>query len=140
MTADDLCPHPAPSRWPGASSFRGGDVPARKVCNVFGCIATATQRGKCDQHAREADRARGTRQERGYGREHDDLRRAWLLRGVVGQTCPTCLQLILPGQAWDLGHTADRLGYIGPQHAGPCNRAEGGRAAHDPSRRRTPGG
>jgi hypothetical protein len=66
--------------------------------------------------------------ERGYGAEHRKLREAW--RPVVeagGTTCPRCRRKIRPGQAWDLGHAADRATYNGPEHAS-CNRAAGVRS------------
>jgi hypothetical protein len=43
-------------------------------------------------------------------------------------TCSRCGEPILPGQDWDLDHSDDRRGYIGPAHAA-CNRSAGGRKA-----------
>ena len=34
--------------------------------------------------------------------------------------------LIAPGSPWDLDHTEDRTGYLGPAHRS-CNRSAGGR-------------
>jgi hypothetical protein len=80
-------------------------------------------RRRCDRCARGRDRARGSRQARGYDAEHDRLRAKWQRRMddgelVVCATCPT----VLTGRAWDLGHDpADRSRYRGPQCL-PCNR------------------
>lgn len=100
-----------------------------KVCTVPGC-PTLTTTPRCPTHAREADRARGTRQQRGYTTEHDRLRAE--LAPIVERgdaICWRCRQPIQPGTAWDLGHTDDRSAWTGPEHA-TCNRAAGGRSAH----------
>lgn len=68
------------------------------------------------------------RRERGqrYGYKHQQLRKAWERRGVVGHTCAKCGRPIEQGQAWDLGHTDDGRGYTGPEHE-RCNRVDGAR-------------
>lgn len=107
-------------------------MPASKVCSRPGCPHKATQRGKCDQHARADDQARGTSTERGYTAEHRAIRRAWEPKVAAGGVrCARCHQPIHPGTPWDLGHDDnDRTKYRGPEHAGQCNRSAGGRAAH----------
>ncbi|MFD5081872.1 holin [Kitasatospora sp. NPDC058406] len=42
---------------------------ARTVCTVPGC-PTITDSGRCPAHRAEADRARGTTTQRGYGQQH----------------------------------------------------------------------
>jgi hypothetical protein len=107
---------------------------AKRVCKQSGC-PTIVDGGHCDEHARQADKARGRRQVRGYTTHHDQLRARWAPRvalGIVDCHAHQCLMLmrrILPGTPWDLGHTADRQAWTGPEHA-RCNRAAGGRAAH----------
>ena len=62
---------------------------------------------------------------RGYGTRHKALRA--LLNPAVSAgrvKCARCGEPILVGQRWDLGHTDDRQGYVGPEHA-YCNRADG---------------
>lgn len=103
---------------------------ALKVCSKPGCPELVPHNvSRCTPHTRAADRARGSRQDRGYDAEHDRLRRQYERDGVVGLDCARCGQMILPGQPWDLGHTDDRTGWTGPEHA-TCNRSAGGRAAH----------
>lgn len=96
------------------------------------CGRRAVYRGKCEDHARLTEVARGTRQARGYDAAHDRLRRRWaprVARGVVD--CWRCGERITPGQPWDVGHDdVDRAITRGPEHADRCNRAAGGRAAH----------
>lgn len=104
-----------------------------RVCSQPGC-PTLTDQRRCPQHTRATDRARGSRAARGYGREHDQLRKQWaplVASGLV--QCTRCRLLITAGQAWHLDHNDDRTGYLGPSHA-RCNTAAGGRASH---RRRT---
>lgn len=107
---------------------------ALKVCSQPGC-PELTDKRHCDQHAAQYERARGTRQQRGYGPEHDRLRAKWKPKveaGLVDCANPVCLagiRRILPGQPWQLGHTPDRTAYRGPEHK-LCNEAEGGRLAH----------
>jgi hypothetical protein len=43
--------------------------------------------------------------------------------------CATCGLLIQPGESWDLGHTEDRTGWAGPEHA-KCNRSKAGVKGH----------
>lgn len=72
---------------------------------------------------RRIDAARGTPAERGYGADHRALRREAAPLVASGTArCARCGLPIAPGQAWDLGHTDDRTGWSGPEHAG-CNRA-----------------
>ncbi|GLZ62863.1 hypothetical protein Misp05_64390 [Micromonospora sp. NBRC 107095] len=99
---------------------------AMRVCSQPGC-PVLTNSGRCDQHRREADQARGSRQQRGYDKAHERERARWrpnVERGEVDCAAPTCVmgtRRIMPGQAWDLGHTDDRTTWRGPEHA-PCNR------------------
>jgi hypothetical protein len=64
---------------------------------------------------------------RGYGAQHQALRRAWapqVARGTV--SCTRCGLTIEPTEAWDLGHDDhDRSKYTGPEHAA-CNRRAAG--------------
>jgi hypothetical protein len=104
---------------------------ASRPCVTPGCGALVTAGStRCSDCARTYEAKRGSRQERGYGAAHKRERARWERRGVVGLTCPRCEQPILPGDDWDLDHTDDRRGYLGPSHA-RCNRA---------TARRTPGG
>lgn len=102
-----------------------------KVCAEPGC-PTLTDRTRCPDHTRAKDRARGTRQERGYDADHDRLRRAYQLRMEAGEVfhCWRCDAEIDP-DAWDLGHDdVDRGQHRGPECIG-CNRATSGRISPD---------
>lgn len=99
-----------------------------RVCTIAGCPElTARKSGRCGTHEAERrrtqDSLRPSTAERGYGSDHQRRREAWQLlveRGNVA--CSRCGRPILPGQEWDLDHTDDRTGYLGPSHAA-CNRA-----------------
>lgn len=106
---------------------------AMRPCLEDGCprpVPRGTTR--CPAHARARDRARGTRQARGYGRDHDRLRRALAPLVDTGRaTCWRCGLPIAPGEPWDLGHDDhDRTITRGPEHAYTCNRSAAGRASH----------
>lgn len=105
-----------------------------RVCNTPGC-GTLVEAGACSTHAKAADKSRGTRQERGYGRDHERLR-AQLLPQAYGQPCTHCQARMWPHEALALDHTEDRQGYRGIVHAS-CNASEG---ASRGNRARTPGG
>lgn len=89
-----------------------------------------------------------TPEQRGYGREHRELReraKQAVERGAAW--CWRCRQPIAPGEPWDLGHAdvpgAKRLGiYAGPEHR-DCSRVAGGWKRHrrtdapPPARRRS---
>lgn len=101
----------------------------RRICPVPGCPAITTG-GRCPTHAREAERRRGTRQQRGYNNTHDQTRKQWAPLVATGTvSCSRCHTLIHPTEPWALDHTDDRTTYLGPSHE-LCNNAAGGRAAH----------
>ena len=95
-------------------------------CGVL--IPTGSRCPACRAVAERArDTRRGSRQDRGYDAEHEAERRRWAPLVEAGRVaCARCGQPITIGQAWDLGHTDDRLAWTGPEHAG-CNRAAAGR-------------
>jgi hypothetical protein len=103
----------------------------RKVCAEPGCPAI-TDTTRCTEHTRQRDRARGTRQQRGYGADHDRLRAAWQREldngAIIYCWRPDCDRRIDP-TAWHLGHDDhDRTIYRGPECV-PCNTATAGRVA-----------
>jgi hypothetical protein len=103
-----------------------------RVCSEPGCPTLIPKAGRCAEHARAHDKARGSRQQRGYGSQHTALRREWSPKVATGTIkCWRCGQYIRAGQPWDLGHDdTDRTKYQGPEHANQCNRAAAGRASH----------
>lgn len=95
------------------------------------------KRGRCDQHERARDKARGTTTERGYGSAtvtsplgtatYDATRRAYARRMAAGRAydCWRCSRP-LEG-AWTLGHCdIDRSLVHGPE-CPPCDYATNGR-------------
>lgn len=61
---------------------------------------------------------------RGYGRDHRRLRKKVAQAVALGAaTCARCGGAISPSDPWDLDHTDDRSGYLGPSHAS-CNRGK----------------
>lgn len=115
----------------GASRFHpAGTRPVSlRVCSTPGCPTLVPKQGRCPQHQAQHERARGTRQQRGYDTTHQRLRKQWEPRVNTGTVaCWRCGQLIHPTEPWDMGHDdLDRRMYRGPEHAA-CNRATTGRA------------
>lgn len=106
-----------------------------------GAEATSRRHRYCDRcralaelRYAKTDAARGRRREltrrssteRGYGTEHQRLRREWKRRVEAGGVdCARCHRPIQPGTLWDLGHhDFDRTRYTGPEHR-HCNRSAG---------------
>lgn len=103
---------------------------AKRICAKVGCPSTATG-SYCPTHQAEAERARGSREQRGYDHAHRQLRKQWAPKVATGEViCGRCGQAIRPGQSWALDHDdRDRSKYLGPSHA-TCNNSAGGRNAH----------
>jgi hypothetical protein len=78
--------------------------------------------------------ARAGTSARGYGWEHQKIRRQWAkIIEAEGTDCHALVCVmptreIGPGDAWHLGHTADRGGYTGPEHP-KCNTRDGAKRA-----------
>jgi hypothetical protein len=83
----------------------------------------------CAGHTAEAERLRGTPEQRGYDATHRRTRQQWAPIVAAGRVvCWRCGDLIGAAEAWDLGHDdTDRAVTRGPEHANRCNRAAGGR-------------
>ena len=72
-----------------------------------------------------------------YGAEHRRIRRDVARRVDLGvERCVRCGGWIAAGAPWDLDHTDDRTGYLGPAHR-RCNRGAGAvKGNKSPLRRR----
>lgn len=103
-----------------------------RVCPIHGCptlVQADAYRGLCDQHRKERDQGRGSRAERGYGSEHQALRRRAIRDLTEGKTvrCWRCGHPILTVSDLHIGHDDDRSIVRGPEHS-TCNlRAAGKR-------------
>jgi hypothetical protein len=90
-----------------------------------GCLDCRTLvRGKsyCVDCQRRRDRARGSRQERGYDAQHDALRRQLVAALDPWAPCPRCGHALGPDPALlDLMHNDDRTAWLGLGHR-RCNR------------------
>lgn len=103
---------------------------SKRVCSQPGCPVLIDTAGYCPTHARERDKARGSKQQRGYGAAHIHERAKWA--AIIARTdvpCSRCHQPISAGMAWQLDHTDDRTGYRGPSHKA-CNLSAAGKASH----------
>ena len=99
----------------------------KRPCSEPGCpVLTTTTR--CLECARRRDRERGTRQERGYDAEYDQLKRTYAKRVQAGELllCVRCHQPITGAVTPD--HNATRDGYLGPAHP-RCNLSAAGKAS-----------
>jgi hypothetical protein len=97
-------------------------------------LATSNRHYYCDRcrvlrkrhkgRQRELRRRRASAAERGYGTEHQRLRRQWKRLVEMGVVCCwRCGKQIAPGMPWDLGHDDhDRSIYRGPE-CRRCNRS-----------------
>lgn len=105
------------------------------VCSQPGCPAVVPRvprgRRRCDTHQRQAEQARGTTEQRGYGAAHRHKARARAIAQATPATpCARCGQPL--GDAYrsaHLDHTDDRQGYLGLSHAA-CNLSAAGKASH----------
>lgn len=99
-----------------------------RVCLEVGCPVLTKGKSRCDQHERAKDKARGTRQERGYDAAHDATRARWAPLVATGHVrCWRCREYIASDAPFDLGHDdKDRTKYRGPEHVA-CNRATASR-------------
>lgn len=108
---------------------------AKRNCSRPGCptlVEAGARSGRCGDCEREADAARGTRQERGYDADYDAERRRWAPKVATGTvTCRRassgrCLvgsPVIAADEPWNLGHPdADCRAPMGPEHR-RCNLA-----------------
>lgn len=89
-------------------------------------------RGRCPAHDRARDKARGTRQQRGYDTIHDQARAEAVaqLRAGHALTCWRCGQPITDEHDMHIGHDDhDRDITRGPEHA-TCNLSAAGRISH----------
>lgn len=108
---------------------------AKRVCLEQGCPILVEAGSRCVEHKRARDRARGSRQERGYDAEHDALGRDYQRRMDAGERfrCWRCDEPLgtRRGHDWHLGHDDhDRTKHRGPECPG-CNLATAPRRAQN---------
>lgn len=114
-----------------------------RVCSTPGCptlVRAGRRGGRCAGCERMHDRARGSRQDRGYDAAYDREHRAYQQRMDQGErfTCWRCAELGRPHEVdprpghWHLGHdNTDRSIIQGPQCAA-SNLDTSSRAAVEP--------
>lgn len=80
---------------------------------------TRDNTGRCDTCRTARDKARGSREARGYDHAHRELRKQYEPIVKAGNaTCWRCGQPITPDADWDLGHQPDRTQPARPEHIG----------------------
>ena len=99
-----------------------------KVC-LEPCCPTLTDQRRCTQHQRAADKARGTKRERGYDAEFQRIRRSIVKKIKAGEIVRCWRCGVRLGLSFHLDHNAARDGYRGPACAA-CNLHLAGKAAH----------
>lgn len=105
---------------------------AKRICAKAGCPAIAIG-SYCQPHQAEAERARGSREARGYDHAHRELRKQWAPKVATGSViCGKCNNTIQAGAIWHLGHSDDRTAWTGPEHA-RCNLSDAGKRSHRPA-------
>ncbi len=109
-----------------------GPAPGER-CPTGALVPTGARGGCCQSCQRARDQRRGTRQERGYGTDHERTRAA-LLPDAYGQPCRYCGQRMWPHQNLVLDHTEDRTGYRGIVHADYRDCPAGGNASEGATR------
>jgi hypothetical protein len=91
-----------------------------RACLDCGMLVRGKSRCWDCQHAR--DQARGTRQQRGYTAQHDQLRAHLVAALDPWAPCPRCGHALGPDAALlDLMHNDDRTAWLGLGHR-RCNR------------------
>jgi hypothetical protein len=86
------------------------------------CGQMVRGKSRCVDCQRAHDRARGTRQQRGYTAEHDQLRAHLVAALDPWAPCPRCGHALGPNAALlDLMHNDDRTAWLGLGHR-RCNR------------------
>ena len=75
----------------------------------------------CERDRKHKDRARGTRQQRGYDRSHEQERARLLAEFTPGQACAIGGEPLASTARLDLAHNADRSGWLGLA-CWDCNR------------------
>jgi hypothetical protein len=98
-----------------------------QACRRCGRETWSSRSPYCREHRPPPEQRRlwaaKSREARGYGRAHKAQRERWARVVEAGAAvCARCGRPIVAGTAWDLGHSADRSGWTGPEHAS-CNRA-----------------
>jgi hypothetical protein len=82
------------------------------------------QAARCPSCQAQWQAARGTTTQRGYGHLHRQLRAQAIATYQPSDLCWRCLEPLGPDPTvLDLGHTDDRTGYRGLEHA-DCNRGK----------------
>ena len=105
---------------------------ASRVCLDCPAIGQWT-RGRCPDHDRARDKARGRRQARGYDAAHDREAKRWrdLVRAGQPVTCWRCGNPINDADDLHLGHDDDDRSITrGPEHGRRCNLSAAGRSTH----------
>ena len=104
-----------------------------KTCPVCGRRRLGRSRF-CHEHRPKTHRPRKSTNDRDYGARHKAVRAEYAraMEGGFVFLCPRCDLAVDPQLPWDLDHTDDRTGYLGPAHR-TCNR----RAAAEKKNRRS---
>lgn len=87
--------------------------PGCPACNGQNHLFPTGQGPRCQACERHHDRARGTRQERGYDRNHELVREELLAQWQPGDRCAIGGEQLWDKSKLDLAHNATRTGYRG---------------------------